>query len=54
MEKRYIKPELVIEQAELEDIIAMSLVDETSADPTKPTLGKEREDEKDAWNEGLW
>ena len=41
MKKKYMKPEMLLEELELEQMIAISTIEEGVADPTQPALGRE-------------
>ena len=41
MKKKYMKPEMLLEELELEQMIAISTIDGVDADPEQPVLGRE-------------
>ena len=41
MKKAYQKPEALVEQVELEQLMGASIIEGVDADPTLPTLGRE-------------
>lgn len=41
MKKTYMKPEMLLEELELEQMIALSTIEDGEADPEAPVLGRE-------------
>lgn len=41
MKKKYMKPEMLLEELELEQMIALSTIEDGEADPEAPVLGRE-------------
>ena len=41
MKKTYMKPEMLLEELELEQMIALSTIEGVDADPESPALGRE-------------
>ena len=41
MKKTYMKPEMLLEELELEQMIALSIIEDGEANPDSPALGRE-------------
>lgn len=41
MKKKYMKPEMLLEELELEQMIALSTIEDGEADPNEPVLSRE-------------
>ena len=56
MEKKYVKPEMVISEIEMDELMQLATSD-TLADPSKPIESKDREEwvmETDLWGNESW
>ena len=51
MKKTYMKPEMLLEELELERMIALSTIEDGEADPAIPVLGREIGDPNFFFNE---